>query len=222
MTAAINYVSFGMITVDSKKQYTFHWWLILYYVVAILTMTSLAGWLFQSGRPVAAGLTIVLLLLVYVFFGLRWFVNKAAAANTNSTTAGSCSGSETTSGNKSSIPIVNMCPDFMVTWTDSITGNVYCYDDKNTYNMRTYNGAGLTTGLSINNVAGQSAYLIKNNTQNTSAIDLKSDTGGLRWPFLRMLGNNIDTMTNDQYGAFLRWEGVWDGSTLSLGSAPLP
>ena len=88
--------------------------------------------------------------------------------------------------------------------------------------MRTYNGAGLTTGLSINNVAGQSAYLIKNNTQNTSAIDLKSDTGGLRWPFLRMLGNNIDTMTNDQYGAFLRWEGVWDGSTLSLGSAPLP
>jgi hypothetical protein len=222
MVAAINYVSLGMITVDNKKKYTIHWWLILYYVIALLTMTSLAGWLIQSGRPIAAGLTVVLLLVVYTFFGLRWFANKPATKGSATADTSCPDSSKDSSSTTSSIPIVNMCPDFMVVWTDNTTGNVYCYDDKNTYNMRTYNGAGLTTGLSINNVAGQSAYLMKNNGQNTGATGLKSDTGGLRWPFLYMLGNHIDTMTNDQYGAFLRWEGVWDGSTLTLGSAPLP
>lgn len=218
MVAAINYVSLGMITADNKNNYTFHWWLVIYYAVALLTMATLGGWLFQSGRLVAAGMTVALLFAVYVFFALRWFINKPSATTPAATSCTDAAKGAPTS----SIPIVNMCPDFMVSWTDSTTGNVYCYDDKNTYNMKTYNGAGLTTGLSINNMAGQSAYLMKNNSKNTAIADLKSDVGGLRWPFLFMLGNHIDTITNDQYGAFLRWEGVWDGSTLTLGSAPLP
>ena len=221
MSAAINYVSLGMITVDSSKVYTFHGWLILYYTIAILTMTSLVGWLFRSGRIIAAGLTVVLLLIVYIFFALRWFANQKSTATTTSTS--SCPGAPgSSSSSSSSIPIVNMCPDFMVAWTDTLTGNVYCYDDKNTYNMRTYNGAGLVNGLTINNIPGQSAYLIKNNSQNTGATNLSSDPNGLRWPFINLLSTNLALITGDKNGAFLRWEGVWDGSTLTVVNAPLP
>ena len=222
MTAAIDYVSLGMITVskdsNGNSKYVLHWDKMIYYLIALMTMASLAGWLFERGQIVAVILTILLLLIVYVFYALRWFTKqKDVSTNSNA----SCPGAKDTTAT-SSIPIVNMCPDFMVVWTDSTNGNVYCYDDKNTYNMRTYKGAGLTTGLNINNVSGQSAFLMKNNSQNTSAVDLKSDTGGMRWPFLYMLMNHIDTMTNDQYGAFLRWEGVWDGLVLTANSAPLP
>ena len=88
--------------------------------------------------------------------------------------------------------------------------------------MRTYIGAGLVSGLTINNIAGQSAYLIKNNSQNTGATDLSSDQNGLRWPFIHLLSANLASITGDKNGGFLRWEGVWDGSTLTVANAPLP
>ena len=88
--------------------------------------------------------------------------------------------------------------------------------------MKSYNNAGMTTGLTINNVTGQSAYLIKNPSQNTGATSLSTDSGNTRWPFLGLLTTNLATMTNDPFGKYLRWEGVWDGSTLTVANAPLP
>jgi len=222
MSSAVNYITLGMLTVDSKKKYTVHWALIIYYAIAIMTMISVGKWLFSLGQPIAGGLSLVLLFVIYVFFALRWFINQPSS--TPKTTTDSCGNTSTSSQNSASSfpPIVNMCPDFMVVWTDPDTRNVYCYDDKNTYNMKSYNNAGLTTGLTINNVTGQSAYLIKNPSQNTGATSLSTDSGNTRWPFLGLLTTNLATMTNDPFGKYLRWEGVWDGSTLTAANAPLP
>ena len=218
----MNYITLGMITIDRTNVYTVHWWLILYYTIAVMTMISLGKWLFNSGRFVSAGLAVLLLFLIYVFFALRWFMNQSPSNKKPSSCGPSAGSSEGDSRSSSFPPIVNMCPDFMVVWTDPATQNVYCYDDKNTYNMKTYNNAALTTGLNINNVPGQSAYMIKNAAQNSGATSISTDTNGLRWPFLKLLSTNLSMITNDPYGKFLRWEGVWDGSTLTVANAPLP
>jgi hypothetical protein len=98
-----------------------------------------------------------------------------------------------------------MCPDFMVAWKNPSDGAVYCYDDKNTYNMKSYNGAGLKT-VSINGVQ-QSAYL-----QSELVAIIKGGASVLR---------------GDSTGQHLTWEGVWQarpsrGSANSAANAPNP
>jgi len=215
--ATITYVSLGMISVDSLGNYSLNWSLLIYYLIAIGTLISFAGFFANRGQNVASIVVTVLLLAIYTFFGLRWFGPSKAAAT--ATDPNSCNNSSSTvPGWKP--PIINMCPDFMVLWTDT-TGNVYCYDDKNTYNMQAYNGAGLATNLNINGLSGQSAYLIKN-ASSTPPANLAADTNGSYWPFLHMLQSNPSIMTNDTHGMYVRWEGVWDGSSLSIANAPLP
>ena len=163
--------------------------------------------LYKRGQMVGAMILLALLLLVFVFYGLRWF------------RAGRLQGTETAKG--SWPPIVNMCPDFMVSYTDT-TGKVYCYDVTNTYGLKTYNGAGLTTGLTINNSPNQSAFLMMNPNKNQNATTLKTDVATIasdyRWPTLR----NLLTIAQDPQGKYLKWEGVWDGRSSTPENAPLP
>ena len=216
-TPAITYVSLGMIRIDSLGNYSLNWYLLIYYLIAIGTIVSFAGFFANKGQNVAAVVVTVLLLAVYTFFGLRWYGPSPTPATAKD--PNSCNSAGTTMPGWKP-PIINMCPDFTVLWTDS-TGNVYCYDDKNTYNMQTYNGAGLTANLNINGLSGQSAFLIKNASA-TAPPNLAGDTGGARWPFLFLLQNNPTGLTNDQYGKYLRWEGVWDGAAMKVQNAPLP
>lgn len=184
-------------------------WLVVYIVITIVIGSGFLSWLYKRGQTTGAMILLVLLILVFTFYGLRWFPG------------GSLNGT-TQPGNVAWPPIVNMCPDFLVSWKDPTTGKVYCYDASNTYGLKTYTGAGLTSGLTINNVPSQSAYLIKDPSQNTGAVKLRDDPNGARWPFLRLLMNNPSLVLNDTNGKYLRWEGVLDGSTITPEKAPLP
>jgi hypothetical protein len=184
-------------------------WLIAYIVITIVVGSGLVAFLYKRGQSMGAILLLVLLILVFAFYGLRWF----PGGNLNGTQP---------SGTVAWPPIVNMCPDFMASWKDSLTKRVYCYDASNTYGLKTYNGAGLTTGLTINNVPGQSAYLILNPTSNPNAVSLRDDPNGARWPLLYLLKSNPSLILNDSNGKYLRWEGVLDGANIDVNKAPLP
>jgi hypothetical protein len=183
------------------------YWLIAYVLICIVLGSSTISFFFQRGQYITATLLFVLLILVFVFYGLRLFAG------------GNLQGLATPKGWP---PIVNMCPDFMMTWTDPATQNVYCYDANNIYKLKSGAAAGTVGNLTINNIPNQSAYLIKNASQNPGATDIRSDPNGARWPLLNTFRTSPQVITGDPNGAFIRWEGVWDGRQASPEKAPLP
>lgn len=189
---------------------TISWAFILYIVVSITLGLQAIKYYYATGQPIAAMSLLVLLLLVFIFYELRWF--------TNFQLKGTAAASATAGG--SWPPIVNMCPDFMAAWTDPATGNAYCYDSAKLYNLSPA-VAGITNGLTIGGQSGQVAFMIKNprSSGNPRAVT-DSDAPG-RWPFLSALSKGTIPLT-DPSMRYLRWEGVWDGRTLSVASAPLP
>ena len=204
---AAQYYSFGMITVGVDGGYKPDWYLILYYIVCLSIMASLCGWLWNKGQQVAALVTGVLLIFVFIYFDYRWFPVKDTGAS-------KCPGKDA-SGNDVTEwpPIINMCPDYFVGWTDPL-GNIYCYDAHNTYGMQTYNGARLTTGLSINGASGQSAYLtVAAGNTVAPTVSAAAATPGA-FPLYTIFKNESVDITADTVGQYLRWEGVWDGREL--------
>lgn len=172
-----------------------NWYLLTYYVLGIMIIISIFNFLWESGRHIAAGITVVLLVMVFIFYSYRWFdptITSSDTCNTTTSAAPACGPWP---------PIVNMCPDYMVLWKDT-SGTSYCYDVHDTYSMKIHNGAGLTQSLTINNVPGQSAY---------KTSDLNN--------YFRE-GTNLGVITEDPSGKYLRWEGVWDGLILSPGKLP--
>jgi hypothetical protein len=187
-------------------KYSISYSLILYILVCISLGATAINFLYKRGQSIGAAILLVLLILVFLFYGLRWF-----PANSSSVT-----------GQAPQVqwpPIVNMCPDFMVTWTDPASKSIYCYDANNLYNLKTATTSGIATNLTINNTAGQSAYLMKNPTQNTNAVSIATDTGGLRWPFANKFINTPATITAN---STMKWEGVWDGANATVANIPLP
>jgi len=184
--------------------------MILYLLVSVAIAASAFNFMMKRGQGTGASIFMVLFIIIFIYYGIRWFGSNIFNAADSVKVAWP--------------PIVNMCPDFMVMWTDTQDGGkVYCYDAKNLYELKTAgSNFGLTSQLTINNVAGQSAYLIKNPTQNTGATDLASDTNGSRWPFAYKLLNNLNSITTSGGKSnLMRWEGVWDGVTTPT-SANIP
>ena len=208
--AVVNYVSLGALRVDIDGKWKPNYWLIAYYVVCILIMANLASFFWERGQAVSAIAIVPMLLLVFVFFGIRWnwFLEKAPPGKTVADDACAAADSPINSPNNPFPPIVNMCPDFMSAWKDTANDKVYCYDANNTYNMKTYNGAGLKTNLTINGLGGQSAYLLYDPSQNLGSTNPTKDDGGLRWPLFALIANNLATISNDPQGKYLKWEGV--------------
>ena len=187
------------------KTYKISYWLILYILVSISLGATAINFLYQRGQAIGAAILLVLLILIFIFYGLRWFP------------ASSLPGSGPPPIQWP--PIVNMCPDFMVTWTDPMSKKIYCYDANNLYDLQNASGLGLTQNLNINNVAGKSAYLIHDPSQNKSAQNITADTGGLRWPLANTLVKSPATVTANNK---MRWEGVWNGANVSVANIPLP
>lgn len=109
---------------------------IIYIVICIAQGLFLVKYMYMQNKPVAAMIALVLLILVFYFFGKRWFqygqlkgTKEWVVANAN---AQSGSGSSSKSGSPNSCvpagastappslwpPIVNHCPDFMVLQND--------------------------------------------------------------------------------------------------------
>ena len=212
--SAVSYISLGIITVNVNGAWMLNWNVIMYYILCILLVVNAYRFLSGRGQMIAASITVPLFFLVFYFFYLRWFGTPAAAKAAAAAAANSCDSSKTTTVANAQTwpPIVNMCPDFMVGWTDTKNNNkVYCYDANNTYSLKSYNGAGLTTGLTINGEPAQSAYLVFDPTQNPTAKKPSADQGGKRWPLYALINSNLATIANDAHGMYLKWEGVIEG-----------
>lgn len=185
------------------------YWVILYSVICVLVGGGSVNFLYKRGQTMGAMILLVLLILIFIFYGQRWFPN----GNLNGTRA---------AGEKVLWPpIVNMCPDFMVTWTDRTDGNkVYCYDANNVYGLQRASAATpLVSNKTINTASGQSAYLIKDPSQAASATDI--NTGAARWPLAAAFTNNSNSVLTPA-AKLLRWEGVWNGGNIDATRIPLP
>jgi hypothetical protein len=183
-------------------------WVILYSLVCTIVGGGSVTFLYKRGQTIGALVVLVLLILIFIFYGLRWFPSGNLNGSTPSSDAWP--------------PIVNMCPDFMVSWTDTTTPDkVYCYDANNVYDLRTATAMGpLEAGLTINGVSGQSAYLIKDPSKSkVASIEADSPTS----PYFP-LAKKLTVAPNDVLttaAKFLRWEGVWDGQNLKADKIPL-
>jgi hypothetical protein len=186
------------------------WAFILYIVVSVTLGLQSIKYYYGKGQPIAAMSLLVLLILVFIFYQLRWF--------TNFQLKGTTAAAATTGG--SWPPIVNMCPDFMAAWTDPATKKVYCYDSSNLYNLSSA-VTGITNGLTINGNSGQVAFMTKNPSSSGNPQNLTNSDAASRWPFLSALSKGAIPLT-DPSMRYMRWEGVWDGRTLSVANAPLP
>jgi len=182
------------------------YWVILYSLICIVVGGGFVAMLYNRGQQMGAMVLLVLIILVFLFYGLRWF----PGGNLNGTKPGKVTWP----------PIVNVCPDFMVSWTDKQSGKVYCYDAANIYNLRAATAAPpLQAGLTIGTASSQSAYLLKDPSQGSATSTLEA--GASRWPLASALSRNSGSVLTNA-AKYLRWEGVWDGQTLSAAKAPLP
>ncbi len=185
-------------------------WVILYSLICIMIGGGGVTFLYKRGQTIAAMILLILLILIFIFYGLRWFPD----GNLNGTKPPA----------KAWPPIVNMCPDFMVSWKDLDTGKLYCYDANNVYGLQTaLSSPPLAGNLIINRRVGQSAYLIKDPSQGakppaTLAADIATAP---YFPLAKKLtDSSSDVLTTT--AKYLRWEGVWDGHTLNSTRIPLP
>lgn len=187
-------------------------WFVLYIIVSIVIGLSLISMAYKREQFIAAMLIFALLTAVFVFFGLRWFAGRALKGTQPSTAAWP--------------PIVNVCPDFMSSYTNNQTKKTYCYDHTNVYGLKT--GGALPSAwaesILIGTDAGQRGIIIKNDSSSElrAITDLKADANKQRWPFLANVNADAASVWSLPDMKFVRWEGVWDGRTSTPQKAPLP
>ncbi len=185
---------------------------VLYILISAVLGLSAVSWLYNRQQTTGAIMTLVLLILIFAFYGLRWF------------SAGGLKGPETPGQWP---PVVNVCPDFLVAYKDSVSKSVYCYDINNVYGLKTAqanDAAKLVASLTVNGVAGQSGLFMRDGAQDTSnkIQTLKDQGADTKWPFLNAIKTNPGAVFTGTDGRqVLRWEGVWDGSSASAEKAPL-
>ena len=183
-------------------------WLIAYIVISIVIGTGTSGFLYKRQQTVAAILCFILLVLIFVFYGLRWF------------SGGNLKGSQT--GTVAWPPIVNVCPDFMISY--KANGKTYCYDVNNTYGLKT---AAAITGIadaSVINTTDTGFVLISDSNLKREKLSDDVAATSKKWPLLTQFETDPSTIlkANANTG-YLRWEGVWDGRNATATKLqPLP
>jgi hypothetical protein len=164
-------------------------WVIAYILLCVCLGGGIVTILMRRQQTIASMLVLVLLILVFIFFGLRWF----PGGNLNGTKPAKVPWP----------PIVNMCPDFMVTST--MNGKVYCYDSNNVYNLK--------------EVPSPTAPLVKIDANKPETAYLMKDPNS---PSPVTLTKNLGTILSGSNEKYLRWEGVWDGYSATPEKAPGP
>ncbi len=157
---------------------------------------SILNFFIKGGNTIAAILSLVLLISIFVFYGLRWFEDKKLKGSVPT-------------GIVPWPPIVNSCPDFMVTYNDTANKKVYCYDAGNFYGLKSGNvgtNSGIIRNITVNGVDGQIGFLLNDNADGV--------TGDNKLPLIKSFINNNYTEITDfgtNAGKYFRWEGIWDG-----------
>ena len=172
-------------------------WVILYALICVVVGGGAVSFLYKRNQSMAAMITLVLLLLVFILFGLRWFPG------------GTLNGSQPKG--VSWPPIVNMCPDFMASWKDPASTKIYCYDAANLYGLRVTTDSNFESGKTINSLSGQSAILLQNSAATTSEA---------KNPLQNKLKKTPELITAVPATSLIRWEGVWDGRLVTADRVP--
>ena len=143
MDTVTGLIIFGLVfivIVSNVGKFKLNWNILLYLLVSILIVMNVVQFLISRGQTTAAGLSAVLILFVIYFYYVKFFTSTipAPASSTSSASSTTCPGAPApeTCACEGWPPIVNMCPDFMAAWKGG-DGETYCYDDKNTYGLRT-------------------------------------------------------------------------------------
>jgi hypothetical protein len=182
------------------------YWMILYILVCVVVGGYSVSTLYQRQQTVGAAISLILLILIFVFYGMRWFEG-----------GGNLKGTQAPSG--SWPPIVNFCPDYMT--AVKVGSKTYCYY---AINMRTGSipSPGETT-VTIGGKQNQSAFPILNSSVSGDVPTIKQDTGSTsKYPLLKTLNTSPEAIIGGTAGQWLKWEGVWDGQQMTVEKAPLP
>jgi hypothetical protein len=173
-------------------------WLVAYIFISAILGSSLVSFMYKQGQTIGAIGLVVLLLLIYVFYGLRWF----KGGNLKGTTV---------DGKIPWPPIINACPDFMSSYKAS-DGKIYCYDAGNFYDMKIYDGAGQTT-VSVNGLTQQKGILMKDPSRTVVTEKYPLRTAAA-----------VGIILSDGKGKYVKWEGIIDGTSIrpeNLSKAPM-
>jgi hypothetical protein len=166
-------------------------WVIVYILLCVAVGGGAVSYFYKRQETTGAMVAMVLLILVFVFYGLRWFE------------AGELKGTKSPSGDWP--PIVNACPDYMALYKHT-DNKVYCYDAGNIYGLKSVaagNAGTVNPKITINGVPDQSAYLIKDASGNN------------------ILKTTLNDVIADQAnGKYVKWEGVWDGQSMNTSKVP--
>jgi len=94
---------------------------IMYVLISSMAGIMILQYLYKANKPMATMLCLVLLILVFIFFEMRWFTNlrlkgsSSYVAPTPSTSGCAADSlSVDASVNSNWPPIINICPDYMV------------------------------------------------------------------------------------------------------------
>ena len=146
--------------------------LIAYALVSIGLGLSLVKFLYSLNKPISAMIVLVLLIIMFVFFGKRWFVSgqlkgttaatsaSASASAATATTATQCGGSGMPVSSKTFWPpIVNACPDFMTIDSTGACVDTHALYGNGTLSFPTSQPPSITCGLIQNPSTTKTSYL---------------------------------------------------------------
>jgi hypothetical protein len=175
---------------NSTADIRMDWYFILYVIMDMFLGIGMVYYMYRKGQSSGAITLFVMLLLIFIFFGLRWFDKKG-----NIKKAVSSSLVKTADGSKYQYPPnINLCPDYYGIFTDK-SGTSYCYDINNTYNLK------------YSTVLGQ--------TRIPSFVDNSDVVYG--YPTKTACATFLKNISMDgDYN--VRWEGIWDG--MDKGTCP--
>lgn len=128
--------------------------LIAYILVSVSTGLYLIKYMYLLNKPISAMIVMILLILVFIFFGKRWFqygqlkgttgwvqMNAGTNDQTTITLAAQCAGSGVSPGTVQTNwpPVVNVCPDFMTLNSSNICVDINKLYGDGTFNLNTTN-----------------------------------------------------------------------------------
>jgi hypothetical protein len=189
-------------------------WFIAYILISIVLGLGAVSYTYKRGQTIAAMLLLVLLIAIFVFYGLRWFQG------------GTLKGTTGTGGQWP--PIVNVCPDFMSSKQvgSGLSGKIYCIDSKNIYGlqrMTTTSGKFVVASIENENSGLMMVDGTKGLKTDTLSADTAKDLPERRYPILSGLKASINgLLTTVPQMKDVRWEGVYDGTSATADKAPIP
>ena len=139
-----------------------------YILLVIVFIMYMMMHFYKTERYVTAGISLILFILIFTFFGLRWFQNGVSYTGTYT---------------GKWPPIINTCPDYLALWKDASGSS--CVDrigvSSNQSNLATWKNDDVATPSAIQKFTH--VYIPSETTTKAQfdALKAAADTTGLSW-----------------------------------------